>query len=113
MVLTLLHLLVQRLILHVDHGILGRLSTSYGLSGKAYTWLESYITGRAQIIPVGNRHSPPSTVLYGVHPSPVLGPVLYVLYTSDVAKFVEVVGLGAHFYGNISSIWPLLTFQIF
>ena len=51
----------------VDHGILlEHLSTSYGLSGMAYTWLESYITGRAQIIHVGNRHSPPSKVLYGV-----------------------------------------------
>ena len=34
----------------VDHGILlERLSTSYGLSGLAFTWLESYITSLAQI----------------------------------------------------------------
>ena len=63
-------MLVRRLILYMDHGILlERLSTSYGLSGMAYTWLESYITGRTQIIHVGNRHSPPSKVLYGVRSS--------------------------------------------
>ena len=90
----------------VDHGILlERLSTSYGLSGLAYTWLESYITGRAQIIHVGSRHSPPSKVLYGVPQGSVLGPVLYVLYTSDVAKLVEVLGLGAHLYADDTQLY--------
>ena len=86
----------------VDHGIfLERRSTSYGLSDMAYTWLESYITGRAQIIHhVGNRHSSPSKVLYGVSQGSVLGPVLYVLYTSDVAKLVETLGLGKHLYAD-------------
>ena len=90
----------------VDHGILlERLSTSYGLSGMAYTWLESYITGRAQIIHVGNRHSPPSKVLYGVPQGSVLGLVLYVLYTSDVAKLVEALGLGAHLYADDTQLY--------
>ena len=90
----------------VDHGILlERLSTSYGLSGMAYTWLESYIIGRAQIIHVGNRHSPPSKVLYGVPQGSVLGPVLYVLYTSDVAKLVEALGLGAHLYADDTQLY--------
>ena len=66
----------------------------------AYAWLESYITGRAQIIHVGNRHSPPSKVLYGVPQGSVLGPVSYVLYTSDVARLVEALGLGAHLYAD-------------
>ena len=71
----------------------------------AYTWLESYITGRAQIIHVGNRHSPPSKVLYGVPQGSVLGPVLYVLYTSDVAKLVEALGLGTHLYADDTQLY--------
>ena len=101
----------------VDHGILlERLSTSYGLSGMAYTWLESYITGQAQIIHVGNRHSPPSKVLYGVPQGSVLGPVLYVLYTSDVAKLVEAFGLGAHLYADDTQLYghcsPFNSFEL-
>ena len=71
----------------------------------AYTWLESYITGQAQIIHVGNRYSPPSKVLYGVPQGSVLRLVLYVLYTSDVAKLVEALGLGAHFYTDDTQLY--------
>ena len=71
----------------------------------AYTWLESYIPGRAQIIHVGNRHSPPSKVLYGVPQGSVLGRVLYVLYTSDVVKLVEALGLGAHLNADDTQLY--------
>ena len=90
----------------VDHGILfERHSTSYGFSGIAYAWLESYITGREHIIHVGNRHSPPSKVFYGVPQGSVLGPVLYVPYTSDVARLVEALGLGAHLYADDTQLY--------
>ena len=71
----------------------------------AYAWLESYITGREHIIHVGNRHSPTSKVLYGVPQGSVLGPVLYVLYTSDVARLVEALGLGAHLYADDTQLY--------
>ena len=80
----------------VDHSILlERLSTSYRLSGMAFTWLESYITGRVQAIYVGGRQSTPATVYFGVPQCSVLGPVLYVLYTADIVKLVESFGLQA------------------
>ena len=51
---------------------------------------------------------PPFTsiqALYGVPQGSVLGPVLYVLYTSDVAKLVEALGLGAHLYANDTQLY--------
>ena len=77
----------------VDHSILlERLSTSYGLTGTAFTWLESHITGRVQVIHVGGRQSTPAMVHFGVSQGSVLGPVLFVLYTADIVKLVESFG---------------------
>ena len=42
------------------------------LQMDSYAWLESNITGREHIIHVGNHHSPPSKVLYGVPQGSVL-----------------------------------------
>ena len=90
----------------VDHSILlERLSTSYGLSGMAFAWLESYITGRVQVIHVGGRQSTPATVYFGVSQGSVLGPVLYVLYTADIIKLVESFGLRAHLYADDTQLY--------
>ena len=90
----------------VDHSILlERLSMSYGLSGMAFTWLESYITGRVQVIHVGGRQSTLATVYFGVPQGSVLGPVLYVLYTADIIKLVESFGLRAHLYADDTQLY--------
>ena len=52
----------------------------------AFIWLESYTTGRVQVIHVGGRQSTPAMVYFGVPQGSVLGPVLYVLYTADIVK---------------------------
>ena len=70
--------------------------------------LGSYVVrhfSREHIIHIGNRHSPPSKVLYGVPQGSVLGPVLYVFYTSDVAKLVKALGLGAHLYADDTQLY--------
>ena len=43
----------------VDHSILlERLSTSFGLGGQAYSWFDSYISGRSQSVRLGALHHP-------------------------------------------------------
>ena len=44
-------------------------------------------------------------MVYVVPQGSVLGPVLYVLYTSDVAKLVEELGLGAHLHADDTQLY--------
>ena len=90
----------------VDHSILlERLSTSFGLSGQAYSWFDSYISGRSQSVRLGSTSSPRTPVRFGIPQGSVLGPILYVLYTADVAKIVESLGLRAHLYADDTQIY--------
>jgi len=63
----------------VDHDILlRRLQTTYGLGGVVMDWFMSYLNGRTS--------SSPSAVLYGVPQGSVLGPILFLSYTSPPPK---------------------------
>ena len=90
----------------VDHSILlERLSTSFGLSGQAYAWFDSYISGRSQSVRLGGTSSPRALVRFGIPQGSVLGPILYVLYTADVARIVESFGLKVHLYADDTQIY--------
>jgi hypothetical protein len=85
----------------VDHNILlQRLSTSFGIDGKAHSWLQSFTIGRTQTVHVGSTTSARSPIRSGVPQGSVLGPLLYIMYTADIARIVESIGVGVHLYAD-------------
>ena len=85
----------------VDHSILlDRLSISYGISGSAFDWMQSFIVGRTQTVYYGGSVSRRAQLRSGIVQGSVLGPILYVLYTADVQKLVESFGFGVHLYAD-------------
>ena len=90
----------------VDHAILlNRLSVSYGLSSSALAWFSTFVTGRTQSVRLGGSVSPKTQVRFGIPQGSVLGPILYVLYTADVAKLVESLWLSVHLYADDTQLY--------
>ena len=68
----------------VDHNILLAKMKRYGITGKVYTWIESFLTGRQQAVVVDGEKSSFNDVKSGVPQGTVLGPVFFILYVIDM-----------------------------
>ena len=60
--------------------LLGKLEM-YRISGKAHSWISSFLTGRKQSVVVDRAHSPEKDVQSGGPQGTVLGPLLVLLHT--------------------------------
>ena len=90
----------------VDHDILlTRLHKSYGVGGTALAWISSFIQGRQQSVTFNGHQSTRIQLKYGVPQGSVLGPLLFILYTSDVISIAASLGVGAHFYADDSQLY--------
>ena len=94
----------------VDHStLLLRLLTRFGVKGSAIAWFESYLASRKYYVQVeGYRSSLPS-LDSGVPQGSVLGPFLYVLYTSPVDDIIKSHDLQYHFYADDTQFY--ITFK--
>ena len=70
----------------IDHDdiLINRLQTSFGNRGKALPWISFFISQRTQTVSFNGKRPTESAVACGVPQSSVLGPVLFLLYTTDV-----------------------------
>ena len=74
----------------VDHSILlSRFGDRFGVNGTAVAWFESYLTSRTQFVRVNDGRSTQRSLERGVSQGSVLGPLLYLLYTSPIADIIK------------------------
>ena len=91
----------------VDHSILlSRLRDRFGVNGTALAWCEYYLTSGKQFAQVNDcirstQHSLERSVPQGS----VLGPLLYLLYTSPIADIIKLHKLQYHLYADNTQLY--------
>ena len=70
----------------VDHSILIRKLSHYGIRGIANDWFTSYLLNRRQHVSIGSTESDDIFIAHGVLQGSVLGPLLFFFYINDFSN---------------------------
>jgi len=90
----------------VDHEILLKcLRATFGMDSIALASFSSYLAGCKQQVRCGGKTSAIMDVICGVPQGSVLGPILFIIYTVDLASIVADRGLSLHQYADDSQIY--------
>ena len=90
----------------VNHSLLlSRLKNSFGITGTVLQWFHSYLSGRSQFVEINDTKSSVRDLTVGVPQGSVLGPILYLLYTTSLSEIIRNHGLDYHFYADDTQLY--------
>jgi len=98
--------LISLILSSVDHNILLlRLETSFGIGGSVLAWLKSFLSVPKQTVCFNGVTSACHSVVCGVPLGSVLGRLLFLLYTADVALIAQRHRVAVHSYADDTQLY--------
>jgi len=85
------------------------LSSWFGISSTALSWIKSYLLNRSFYVNIENSKSSIFQLLYGVPQGSVLGPLLFILYTTPLSTVISNYAANHHLYADDTQL--LLSFS--
>ena len=73
----------------VDHSLLIKKMSKYGLHPKIVQWVDSFLCGRTQQVVVDGHLSFAALIISGVPQGTVLGPILFLIFINDITNCVS------------------------
>ena len=90
----------------IDHTILlHRLKSWFGLTDTVLSWIQSYLSSRSFTVDINGIKSPPSKLLYGVPQGSVLGPLLFILYTTPLSSIISQSSVNHKLYADDTQLF--------
>ena len=90
----------------IDHTILlHRLKSWFGFTDTVLSWIQSYLSSRSFTVDINGIKSPPSKLLYGVPQGSVLGPLLFILYTTPLSSIISQTSVNHKLYADDTQLF--------
>jgi hypothetical protein len=90
----------------IDHSILlHRLKSWFGINNLALSWIKSYISSRSFFVDINGIKSSSFQLLYGVPQGSVLGPLLFILYTTPLSTIISKSSVNHKLYADDTQLF--------
>ena len=89
----------------VHNILLQRLSTWFGFTDTALLWIQCYLSSRTFSVETSEASSQSCPLTCGVPQGSVLGPLLFILYTTPLSSLIKASSVDHHLYADDTQLF--------